>query len=493
MTGRQWLARADVVVTDRLGPTDVLAELGADVEIVDVGKTAGNHPIPQDAINRILVERAQAGLTVVRLKGGDPFVLGRGGEEALHCLAHGVPVEVVPGVTSAISVPAAAGIPVTHRGITTSVVIASAHAGGGQALDAARERATRRDSRAPDGPVRAAGDRGRPGGGRPGPDDARRSHQRRLDRPPAHGDRNPGQHRAGRRGRGPARTRGHRGRGRRRAARRARGSLRRADRANPAGWVSIGQMSLTLLAHGSPDPRHARDVASLAGRLRVAGHAAGVAYLDHHAPSPEEAARSLLRSGATDTTVVALLVSPAHHARFDVPAAIATMRSAAPGLGVAAAGQVGLHPLLLASAAELVEGSELPVDARTGVILVAAGSRDLRAVGSMEAVFRSRGGALAEALGARSVRAAYLDGGRPLGRIRTLMRCVDGCTSFVVVPMVIADGVMRDRIVTAAERHDMPVTPGVLADTSALADLVVLRAASAPAPSRATSASGTTH
>ena len=138
VTGRQWLARADVVVTDRLGPTDVLAELGADVEVVDVGKTAGNHPIPQDAINRILVERAQAGLTVVRLKGGDPFVLGRGGEEALHCLAHGVPVEVVPGVTSAISVPAAAGIPVTHRGITTSVVIASAHAGGGQALDAAR-------------------------------------------------------------------------------------------------------------------------------------------------------------------------------------------------------------------------------------------------------------------------------------------------------------------------------------------------------------------
>ena len=103
-----------------------------------MGKTAGNHPIPQDEINRILVEHAQAGRTVVRLKGGDPFVLGRGGEEALHCLAHDVPVEVVPGVTSAVSVPAAAGIPVTHRGITTSLVIASAHAGAGQALDAAR-------------------------------------------------------------------------------------------------------------------------------------------------------------------------------------------------------------------------------------------------------------------------------------------------------------------------------------------------------------------
>ena len=82
VSGRQWLARADVVVTDRLGPTSVLSELGADVEIIDVGKTAGNHPIPQHEINRILVEHARAGRIVVRLKGGDPFVLGprrRGG------------------------------------------------------------------------------------------------------------------------------------------------------------------------------------------------------------------------------------------------------------------------------------------------------------------------------------------------------------------------------------------------------------------------------
>lgn len=136
--GRQWLARADVVVTDRLGPTDVLAELDAEVEVIDVGKTAGVHPIPQDEINRILVEQAQRGRTVVRLKGGDPYVLGRGAEEALHCLANGVPVEVVPGVTSAVSVPAAAGIPLTHRGITTSFVVASGHAGAGDAIEAAR-------------------------------------------------------------------------------------------------------------------------------------------------------------------------------------------------------------------------------------------------------------------------------------------------------------------------------------------------------------------
>ncbi len=103
----------------------------------------------------------------------------------------------------------------------------------------------------------------------------------------------------------------------------------------------------------------------------------------------------------------------------------------------------------------------------------------------MESLFRTQGAALATALGARAVRAAYLDGGRPLGRMRTLMRCVDGCTSFIVVPMVIADGILRDRIVTAARRHDAPVTHGVLADTNALVDLVILRAGSAPAPSRA--------
>jgi sirohydrochlorin ferrochelatase len=250
-------------------------------------------------------------------------------------------------------------------------------------------------------------------------------------------------------------------------------------------------MSLTLLAHGSPDPRHARDVASLAGRLKLAGIATQAAYLDHHEPSPAQAARSWHDAGAADTTVVPLLISPAYHARVDVPAAIGAMRAAGPRLGVAAAEPVGLHPLLLAAAAELIAASGLPVDARTGIILAAAGSRDLRAVGAMESLFRTQGGALAERLGARAVRAAYLDGGRPVGRIRTLMRCVDGCTSFIVVPMVIADGVLRDRIVTAADRHDTPVTPGVLADTNAMADLVVLRAGSAPAPTRGATPSRT--
>ena len=139
--GRALLAAADVVVTDRLGPTGLLATLSRDVEVVDVGKTPGNHPVAQDRINELLVLHARQGKQVVRLKGGDPFVLGRGGEEALHCVEHGIPVEVVPGVTSAVSVPAAAGIPVTHRGITASFVVASAHEGAGHVLRAAADAA----------------------------------------------------------------------------------------------------------------------------------------------------------------------------------------------------------------------------------------------------------------------------------------------------------------------------------------------------------------
>ena len=127
--GRRLLAEADIVLVDRLAPRALLDELDPSVVVIDVGKTAGHHPLPQDEINRLLVEHAQAGQRVVRLKGGDPFMLGRGGEEALACLAAGVPLEVVPGVTSAVAVPAAAGIPVTHRGLARQVTIASGHEG----------------------------------------------------------------------------------------------------------------------------------------------------------------------------------------------------------------------------------------------------------------------------------------------------------------------------------------------------------------------------
>lgn len=141
LRGRQALAEADVVVADRLGPTPVLDELPPDVEVIDVGKTPGHHAVPQHEINRILVEQAQRGRTVVRLKGGDPFVFGRGGEEVLACRQAGVPVEVVPGVSSALATPAAAGIPVTHRGTTAAFHVVNGHAGLDEAaLTVLRER-----------------------------------------------------------------------------------------------------------------------------------------------------------------------------------------------------------------------------------------------------------------------------------------------------------------------------------------------------------------
>ncbi|MGP3534967.1 uroporphyrinogen-III C-methyltransferase [Microbacterium sp. RD1] len=126
--GRRLLAEADVVVADRLGPTDVLGDLEPDVEVIDVGKRPGHHPVSQAEIHAILVSRARAGKRVVRLKGGDPFVYGRGGEEVAACLAAGVPVEVVPGLTSVVSVPEAAGIPVTHRGTAAGVHVVNGQA-----------------------------------------------------------------------------------------------------------------------------------------------------------------------------------------------------------------------------------------------------------------------------------------------------------------------------------------------------------------------------
>lgn len=125
--GRRAVAEADVVVVDRLAPRALLDTLDPDVEVVEAGKSPHAHTLTQEQINEVLVERALRGLRVVRLKGGDPFVLGRGGEEVQACLAAGVPVEVVPGVTSAIAVPGVAGVPVTHRGVSRQVTILSAH------------------------------------------------------------------------------------------------------------------------------------------------------------------------------------------------------------------------------------------------------------------------------------------------------------------------------------------------------------------------------
>jgi uroporphyrin-III C-methyltransferase/precorrin-2 dehydrogenase/sirohydrochlorin ferrochelatase len=137
VAGLEALATADVVVTDRLGATALLDRLPADVEVVNVGKSPTNHPVPQAEINAILVDRALRGLTVVRFKGGDPYVFGRGGEEVHACRQAGVQVSVVPGITSAFSVPALAGIPVTQRGVATSVHVTSGHVGADAAALAA--------------------------------------------------------------------------------------------------------------------------------------------------------------------------------------------------------------------------------------------------------------------------------------------------------------------------------------------------------------------
>ncbi|AXK32341.1 uroporphyrinogen-III C-methyltransferase [Streptomyces armeniacus] len=125
--GRRLLADADVVVADRLGPRDLLDELPPHVEVIDAAKIPYGRAMAQEAINAALIEHARAGRSVVRLKGGDPFVFGRGMEEAEQLAAAGVPVTVVPGISSAVSVPAAVGIPVTHRGVAHEFTVASGH------------------------------------------------------------------------------------------------------------------------------------------------------------------------------------------------------------------------------------------------------------------------------------------------------------------------------------------------------------------------------
>ncbi|MCW2844751.1 MAG: uroporphyrinogen-III C-methyltransferase [Nocardioides sp.] len=127
VAGRRALMEADVVVADRLAPRELLSELPADVELIDVAKLPRGRSAQQEEINRVIVERALEGKMVVRFKGGDNFVFGRGYEEVLACREAGVPVTVIPGLTSPIAVPAVAGIPVTHRGVAHSFTVISGH------------------------------------------------------------------------------------------------------------------------------------------------------------------------------------------------------------------------------------------------------------------------------------------------------------------------------------------------------------------------------
>jgi uroporphyrin-III C-methyltransferase/precorrin-2 dehydrogenase/sirohydrochlorin ferrochelatase len=131
--GRRLLAEADVVVADRLAPQSLLEELHQDVELIDAAKLPRGRSAHQEEINRVLVDRAKQGKVVVRLKGGDPYVFGRGFEEALACAEAGVDWTVVPGLTSSISVPAVSGIPVTHRGVAHEFTVVSGHLPPGHA------------------------------------------------------------------------------------------------------------------------------------------------------------------------------------------------------------------------------------------------------------------------------------------------------------------------------------------------------------------------
>ena len=127
VAGRKALMEADVVVADRLAPRELLGELPAEVELIDVAKLPRGRSAQQEEINRVIVERALAGKRVVRFKGGDNFVFGRGYEEVLACREAGVPVTVVPGLSSPIAVPGVVGIPVTHRGVAHEFTIVSGH------------------------------------------------------------------------------------------------------------------------------------------------------------------------------------------------------------------------------------------------------------------------------------------------------------------------------------------------------------------------------
>lgn len=133
--GLKVLQQADVVLYDRLIAPELLDEAPAAAELIDVGKEPTLHRRSQSQINALLIEKAWEGKTVVRLKGGDPFVFGRGGEECLALAEAGIPFEVVPGVSSAVAVPAYAGIPVTHRDVSTQFTVITGHAADGSSVD----------------------------------------------------------------------------------------------------------------------------------------------------------------------------------------------------------------------------------------------------------------------------------------------------------------------------------------------------------------------
>lgn len=223
---------------------------------------------------------------------------------------------------------------------------------------------------------------------------------------------------------------------------------------------------IVLIAHGSPDPRHAQGIEVLAAKVRArvrAGRAVGACYLDHHAPSPDDVARELTRAAVA----VPVLLTQAYHARVDIPRAVDQL--GALGASVRLSIPLGPDPRLVHGCAEILAAAGHAPRRSTGVVVFAAGSSDRAAVSAVrDLVARHR------PIGWGPWRVAALDGGSQVEDVaRELATEVD---EVLVVSYMVAEGVLRDRMRERCDALGVRLVPGVLADTNALADLVVTRA-----------------
>lgn len=357
--GRRLLAQADVVVIDRLAPWKLVEDLDEDVEVIDVGKTPGHHPVPQNEINALLVRHARAGLRVVRLKGGDPYVLGRGAEEVLACREAGVEVSVVPGVTSAVSVLAAEGIPVTHRGLSTGFTVITGHDDADWPTLARLDHtlvalmgvsrlaettaaliANGKDPRTPAAVV----------------EDGYGPRQRRVlgtlstiaSKAAAVGVEPPAVVVIG-------------------------DVAALAPQVRPA---ATGEAGVVLVAHGSRDPRAAevnqRVAAGLQARL---GTPVTVSQLDHDGPRPGEAVQAMLDGGLREVVAAPLLFTPAFHVTKDLPESLVNVRVPSQS-NVHLAAALLPHPGVLDALDERLEEVWLGEPPPDGRVLACAGTAD---------------------------------------------------------------------------------------------------------------------
>jgi uroporphyrin-III C-methyltransferase/precorrin-2 dehydrogenase/sirohydrochlorin ferrochelatase len=457
--GRALLAQADVVVVDRLAPRALLEELDDDVEVVEAGKAPHAHTLTQAQIEELLVDRARAGLRVVRLKGGDPYVLGRGGEEALACIAAGVPVEVVPGVTSAVAVPALAGIPVTHRGLARGFTVVSAHdaevdwpalaavdgtlvilMGVGRLGEAAESLvAAGKPTTTPVAVIE--------NGSTPQQRTTVATLADVASVAASRGVRSPAVVVVG------AVVR---------LADALRGQALRAPERTERRTAQPGR-PLVLAAHGSPDPRHAQTVEAVVEALRGQGRDARVGWLGHGAPLLPDG----VAAAGPGAVVVPFLLAPAFHARVDVPA----------GAGVASVSDVLVpdrapEPRVLDALVDrLTETGSARSD---GVVLAAVGSRDPAHAAVVEGV--------AAALSARlgmPVRAAYATAAPGVTDAVRALREAGVTGPLAVASLFLAPGRLHDLVAAEARASGVRAVAEPLGAHPKIVDLVAARADSA--------------